>query len=144
MVRSGNVVVPHGQGADLETIRIHEAGHPVPDHAGVRAGGAVVEALGGVDEKTLVICLISGGGSALLVCPAAGVTPEDLQATNQTLLACGAPIAATNTPRQPLSAPQVGQWARAAAPPPPRRRRRRHSGSGSRRARRQGTRVPAA
>ena len=116
MVHSGNVVVPHGQGADLETIRIHEAGHPVPDHPGVRAGGAVVEALRGVDEKTLVICLISGGGSALLVCPAAGVTLEDLQATNQTLLACGATIVEINTLRKHLSALKGGQLARAAAP----------------------------
>lgn len=115
-IDAGTVVVPHGQAGDLETIRIHEAGHPVPDQAGVRAGREVVEALVGLDEKTLVICLISGGGSALLVCPAAGVALEDLQATNEALLACGATIVEINTVRKHLSAVKGGQLARAAAP----------------------------
>ncbi len=115
-VQAGTVVVPHGQAGGLETIQIHEAGHPVPDEAGVRAGHGVVEALAGLDEKTLVICLISGGGSALLVCPADGVTLEDLQATNQALLACGATIVEINTLRKHLSAVKGGQLARAAAP----------------------------
>ncbi len=115
-IYAGDVVVPHGQAADLETIQIHEAGHPLPDHSGVEAGHAVIDALAGVDDKTLVICLISGGGSALLVCPAEGVTLEDLQATNQALLACGATIVEINTLRKHLSAVKGGQLARAAAP----------------------------
>ena len=112
----GHVIVPHGQAAALERIQIHEASHPVPDEAGVQAGRAVLKALADADEKTLVICLISGGGSALLVCPVDGVTLEDLQTTNQALLACGATIVEINTLRKHLSAVKGGQLARAAVP----------------------------
>ena len=117
-IETGHLVVPHGQAVDLGTIRVHEAGHPVPDDPGVAAGGAVVGALAGLDARTLVVCLISGGGSALLVCPAAGVTLENLQETNQALLACGATIVEINTLRKHLSAVKGGQLARAAAPAP--------------------------
>lgn len=116
LIHDGHVIVPHGQGANLEGIQIHEAGHPVPDAAGVRAGRSVLKVLAGVDEKTLVICLVSGGGSALLVCPVEGVTLEDLQDTNQALLACGATIVEINTLRKHLSAVKGGQLARAAVP----------------------------
>ena len=116
LVYDGHVIVPHGQAAALERIQIHEAGHPVPDEAGVQAGRAVLKVLADADEKTLVICLISGGGSALLVCPVEGVTLEDLQTTNQALLACGATIVEINTLRKHLSAVKGGQLARAAVP----------------------------
>ena len=116
LVYDGHVIVPHGQASVLERIQIHEAGHPVPDEAGVQAGRAVLASLADADEKTLVICLISGGGSALLVCPVEGVTLEDLQATNQALLACGATIVEINTLRKHLSAVKGGQLARAAVP----------------------------
>lgn len=112
----GHVVVPHGQEAELAAVRIHGAGHPLPDAAGVEAGRAVLGALEDVDESTLVICLISGGGSALLVCPAEGIALADLQATNQVLLGCGATIVEINTLRKHLSAVKGGQLARAAAP----------------------------
>ncbi len=112
----GCVVVPHGQAADLGAIRIREAGHPVPDRPGVDAGQEVVAVLDDVDERTLVLCLISGGGSALLVCPAPGIDLDDLRATNEALLACGATIVEINTLRKHLSAVKGGQLARAAAP----------------------------
>jgi hydroxypyruvate reductase len=115
-IAAGHVVVPRGQRAELERITVHEAGHPVPDAAGVAAGRAVLEAVGGLDERDLVICVISGGGSALLVCPAEGIALEDLQATNRELLACGASIVEINTLRKHLSALKGGQLARAAAP----------------------------
>jgi hydroxypyruvate reductase len=110
------VVVPHGQEAELERIRLHGARHPVPDGAGVEAGRAVLARLQGLDESTLVLCVISGGGSALLVCPAEGIGLEDLQATNEALLACGASIVEINKLRKHLSAVKGGQLARAAAP----------------------------
>ncbi len=113
---SGHVVVPHGQASELAAVRIHEAGHPVPDRHGVEAGREVMGALESVDERTLVICLISGGGSALLVCPAEGIGLDDLRATNEALLACGATIVEINTLRKHLSALKGGQLARAAAP----------------------------
>ena len=115
-IAAGDVVVPRGQRAELERITVHEAGHPVPDAAGVAAGRAVLEAVGDLDERDLVICVISGGGSALLVCPAEGIALEDLQATNRELLACGASIVEINTLRKHLSALKGGQLARAAAP----------------------------
>jgi hydroxypyruvate reductase len=110
------VVVPHGQETSLEHIEIHGAAHPVPDAAGVAAGRAVLASLAGLDEAALVVCLISGGGSALLVCPADGISLQDLQATNEALLACGASIVEINALRKHLSAVKGGQLARAAAP----------------------------
>jgi len=115
-ISAGHVVVPHGQEVALERIAIHGAAHPVPDAAGVEAGRAVLASLAGLDEATLVVCLISGGGSALLVCPADGISLRDLQATNEALLACGASIVEINALRKHLSAVKGGQLARAAAP----------------------------
>ena len=113
---SGHVVVPHGQASELTAVRIHEAGHPVPDEAGVESGRAVLAAMEDLDERTVVVCLISGGGSALLVCPAEGINLDELQSTNQALLACGATIVEINTLRKHLSAVKGGQLARAASP----------------------------
>ena len=115
-IESGHVVVPHGQAAALRCIEVHEAGHPLPDAPGVEGGRAVLGALEEVDESTLVVCLISGGGSALLVCPAAGIELADLIATNEALLACGATIVEINALRKHLSAVKGGELARAAAP----------------------------
>ena len=115
-IAGGHVVVPHGQAAEVAGVSIYEAGHPVPDAAGVAAGDAVIAALEGLDEHAVVICLISGGGSALLVSPAPGIELEHLQVTNQALLACGATIVEMNTLRKHLSAVKGGQLARAAAP----------------------------
>ena len=115
-IDAGHVVVPHGQEAELQRIRVHGAAHPVPDEAGVYAGRAVLGALSELDERALVICLISGGGSALLVCPAEGITLDELRATNETLLACGASIVEIKALRKHLSAVKGGWLARAAAP----------------------------
>jgi hydroxypyruvate reductase len=117
-VSGGHIVVPHGQGVELERIRVHESGHPIPDQAGVEAGKAILQTLAEADARTLVICLISGGGSALLVCPAAGVELEDLAATNAALIACGATINEMNTLRKHLSGVKGGQLAKVASPAP--------------------------
>ena len=115
-ITAGHVVVPHGQAAKVASVSIYEAGHPVPDAAGVAAGETVIAALEGLDERAVVICLISGGGSALLVAPAPGIELEHLQVTNQALLACGATIVEINTLRKHLSGVKGGQLARVAAP----------------------------
>jgi hydroxypyruvate reductase len=115
-VSGGHIVVPHGQGDELARIRVHEAGHPIPDRSGVEAGKAIVECLAAADSVTLVLCLISGGGSALLVCPAEGVGLEDLAATNAALIACGANINEMNTLRKHLSGVKGGQLAQVASP----------------------------
>lgn len=112
----GHLVVPHGQAVELDGIRVHEAGHPVPDEAGVRAGRAVLEAVRDTGGDTLVICLLSGGGSALLTCPAEGIELAALQATSQALLACGGSIVEINALRKHLSAVKGGQLARTARP----------------------------
>ncbi|MFQ5743306.1 MAG: glycerate kinase [Acidobacteriota bacterium] len=115
-IREGHVVVPTAQGAELASITLHEAGHPIPDEAGVEAGREVLVTLRQAGEETLVLCLLSGGGSALLVCPGEGVALEDLSATSEALLACGATIVEINAVRKHLSAVKGGQLARAAAP----------------------------
>lgn len=112
----GHVVVPRGQADRVRGITFHEAGHPIPDSAGVAGGRAVLDCVEGSDEDTLVVCLISGGGSALLVCPAEGIELGDLSATSRALLACGATIVEINALRKHLSAVKGGQLARAAAP----------------------------
>ncbi|MAE64651.1 MAG: glycerate kinase [Phycisphaeraceae bacterium] len=112
-------VVNTKRGADLEAlerIEIHECGHPVPDHAGVRGATAMLNLLEGADERTLVLFLISGGGSALTPAPVGGITLEQKQATTQALLECGANIVELNTIRKHLSRVKGGGLARAAFP----------------------------
>ncbi|MGN6488982.1 MAG: glycerate kinase type-2 family protein [Devosia sp.] len=110
------VVTRYGYGAACERIEIVEAAHPVPDMAGQRAAGRMLEKLRGLGPDDLVVALISGGGSALLPQPATGLTFEDEQAVNQVLLASGAPIAVMNLIRNQLSAIKGGRLAAAAAP----------------------------
>ncbi|MBN1995373.1 MAG: glycerate kinase [Anaerolineae bacterium] len=97
-------------------IEIIEAGHPLPDQAGVRGAQKIIDLLHSATARHLVLCLISGGGSALLTAPVAGVSLADLQALTQILLACGAPIHQINTVRKHLSRLKGGQLARWAAP----------------------------
>lgn len=113
---SGLVITRYGHGAPCKEIEIVEASHPVPDANGRDAAlrmGALVESL---NEDDLVLCLISGGGSALLAAPAPGLTLEDKQSVNRQLLACGAPIAEMNCVRKHLSALKGGRLAAAAFP----------------------------
>lgn len=112
----GVVVTRYGFGADCRKIRIMEAAHPVPDSAGEMASAAMFEAVSGLGRDDLVVALISGGGSALLSAPVAGLTLEDEVALNQALLASGAPIGAMNAIRKMLSGVKGGRLAQAAAP----------------------------
>jgi hydroxypyruvate reductase len=115
-LHGGIVVVKTGHGERLERLRLLEASHPVPDASSVAAARALLELGQGADERTLFLGLTSGGGSALLCAPAAGLTLEDKQATTRLLLACGAPIADINAVRKHLSAVKGGQLAAALAP----------------------------
>jgi hydroxypyruvate reductase len=112
----GVVVTRYGYGCDCERIEIIEAAHPVPDEAGLKAGQRLLAAVTGLTADDLVIALISGGGSALLPAPPAGLTLADEIAVNEALLASGAPISAMNTVRKHVSTIKGGRLAAAAHP----------------------------
>lgn len=112
----GLVITRYGYGRPCEGIRIVEAAHPVPDQAGVDATGQMLALLQGLTDEDTVLALISGGASALLCAPAAGMTLAEKQQVNAALLASGAPISAMNTVRKHLSRVKGGQLAAAAYP----------------------------
>lgn len=113
---SGLVITRYGHGAPCKSIEIVEASHPVPDANGRDAALRIGRLVQGLSADDLVLCLISGGGSALLAAPAPGLTLEDKQNVNRQLLACGAPIAEMNCVRKHLSALKGGRLAAAAYP----------------------------
>ncbi|WP_420473210.1 glycerate kinase type-2 family protein [Noviherbaspirillum sp. ST9] len=112
----GLVVTRYGHGADCRRIEVVEAAHPVPDEAGRRAAGRIMDMVKGLTEDDLVLCLISGGGSALLALPADGITLEQKQAVNKALLKSGATISEMNCVRKHFSAIKGGRLALACAP----------------------------
>jgi len=112
----GLVVTRYGHGADCQHIEVIEAAHPVPDEAGRAAAGRILQRVQGLTENDLVLCLISGGGSALLSAPAPGISLEQKQAINKALLKSGATIAEINCVRKHLSAIKGGKLALACAP----------------------------
>jgi hydroxypyruvate reductase len=97
-------------------LKIIEAGHPIPDRAGLQGAQQITGLLQNATERDLVLCLISGGGSALMTAPVTGISLTDLQALTQVLLACGATINEINTIRKHISQLKGGQLARLAAP----------------------------
>jgi glycerate 2-kinase len=113
---SGLVVTRYGHGADCRRIEVVEAAHPVPDEAGRQAAARIMDMVRGLSEDDLVLCLISGGGSALLALPADGITLEQKQAINKALLRSGATISEMNCVRKHLSAIKGGRLALACAP----------------------------
>jgi hydroxypyruvate reductase len=108
--------VPPAYKAAPGRIEVVEAAHPVPDAAGQRAARRIVELTRGLTADDLVLCLISGGGSALLSLPAPGLTLEDKQAVNKALLKSGAAIDEMNCVRKHLSAIKGGRLAALCAP----------------------------
>jgi hydroxypyruvate reductase len=108
--------VKDGHVAKLKWIELNECGHPVPDLRGVRGAERIVEIAGGAGENDLVICLISGGASALLPLPAPPITLEEKQAVTKLLLASGANIHEINAVRKHISRIKGGQLARMAYP----------------------------
>jgi hydroxypyruvate reductase len=113
---SGLVVTRYGYAVPCERIRIVEAAHPVPDAAGLEAARQILLAVQGLGEDDLVICLVSGGGSALLPLPGDGVSLEDKQLVNRALLASGANIGEMNCVRRHLSGIKGGRLAAACHP----------------------------
>ncbi|MBO6718846.1 MAG: glycerate kinase [Rhizobiaceae bacterium] len=113
---SGVVVTRYGYAVSCERIEILEAAHPVPDEAGLRATERLLQTVSGLTADDMVVALISGGGSALLPAPPAGMTLADEIAINEALLASGAPISAMNTVRKHLSVIKGGRLAAAAHP----------------------------
>lgn len=112
----GVVLTRYGHGAACERIVVVEAGHPVADAAGVAGTAAMIEQLRGLTADDLVLCLLSGGGSALLAAPAPGLTLADKQAITRALLRSGASIDQINCVRKHLSAVKGGRLALLAAP----------------------------
>jgi len=112
----GLVVTRYGHAVPTRFIEIVEAAHPVPDEAGLDAAGRILSLAQEAGPDDLVVCLISGGASALLSLPVEGVTFADKQAVNRALLKSGAPIGEMNTVRKSLSAIKGGRLAAAVAP----------------------------
>ncbi len=112
----GVIVVKEGHGLPLQRVKIHEAGHPVPDERGIRGAESILSLVKAAGERDLVLCLLSGGGSALLVAPAEGISLENKQEVTRLLLACGADIHEINTVRKHLSRAKGGELARWAHP----------------------------
>jgi hydroxypyruvate reductase len=108
--------VPPAYKARPGRIEVVEAAHPVPDDAGRRAAQRIAALTQGLTADDLVLCLISGGGSALLAMPAEGLTLEDKQAINKALLKSGAAIDEMNCVRKHLSAIKGGRLAAMCAP----------------------------
>jgi len=113
---SGVVVTRYGYNVRCERIDIVEAAHPVPDAAGIAASERILQTVQGLQPDDLVLCLISGGGSALLVRPLPGLTLADKQAVNRALLKSGATIGEMNCVRRHLSAIKGGRLAAACYP----------------------------
>jgi glycerate 2-kinase len=105
----GLVVTRYGYEQPCERIEIVQAAHPVPDEAGLVASRRIAQKVTGLTQDDLVIALISGGGSALLVAPAPGLTLDDKRAVNAALLASGASISEMNCVRRHLSALKGGR-----------------------------------
>jgi glycerate 2-kinase len=123
-LEGGIVSTKYGHAERLEKVQVFEAGHPVPDENSLRAGETMRALAGRFDRETLVVTLISGGGSALVeILPKFGtaergprLTLDDLQRTNQVLLECGATINELNCIRKHLSAIKGGQFVRMIQP----------------------------
>ena len=112
----GLVVTRYGYGETCQRIEIVEAAHPVPDDKGREAASRIHQRVQGLSADDLVLCLISGGASALLALPAPGLTLNDKQEVNRALLKSGANIGEMNTVRKHLSAIKGGRLAIAAQP----------------------------
>jgi glycerate 2-kinase len=113
---SGLVVTRYGYAVPCRHIEILEAAHPVPDAAGLHAAERMLECVQNLTADDLVLCLISGGGSALLPLPLPGLTLAQEQSVNRALLKCGASISEMNCVRRHLSAIKGGRLAAACHP----------------------------
>jgi hydroxypyruvate reductase len=115
-ITAGLINVKYGHLAKLRRIELNECGHPVPDTRGVAGAERIAQIAAAAGKDDLVICLISGGASALMPLPADPVTLEEKQEVTKLLLACGANIHEINEVRKHISRIKGGQLARLAAP----------------------------
>ncbi|HOE18619.1 MAG TPA: glycerate kinase [Syntrophorhabdaceae bacterium] len=119
IISGGIIIAPYGQkitGDEIGKIKVCEARHPLPDENGMKAAAGILSLLKDLDDRALVVCLISGGGSALLVSPCSGITLEEKQETTGLLLKAGASIHELNAVRKHLSDVKGGRLAMAAHP----------------------------
>ncbi|MEW6738595.1 MAG: glycerate kinase type-2 family protein [Nitrospirota bacterium] len=124
LIDTGILITKYGhsmsQGSGVKSqesmIRIYEAGHPVPDENGLRGTEEIIKLLKGADENTLVVCLVSGGGSALLVSPYEGISLDEKQKITQLLLKAGVDIYELNTVRKHVSKVKGGRLSEIAYP----------------------------
>ena len=115
-ITGGLINVKEGHVAKLRRIELNQATHPIPGESGVAGSRRILEMAQAAGRRDLVICLISGGASALLPLPAPGITLEDKQKVTGQLLACGATIHEINAVRKHLSAIKGGRLAQAVHP----------------------------
>ncbi|MGD2186461.1 MAG: glycerate kinase [Desulfobacterales bacterium] len=115
-ISDGVIVVKDEHDLPLKSIKVREAGHPVPDKRGVRGTEEILSLVENAGEHHLIVCLISGGGSALLIAPVGDISLEDKQHATKLLLASGATIHEFNTIRKHLSRAKGGRLAQMAYP----------------------------
>jgi len=115
-ITKGVINVKYGYLSELKRVKLNEVGHPIPDEKGVSGSQEIAGLLERLGENDLVICLISGGGSALLPSPAEGITLEDKQKITNLLLECGANINEINAIRKHISELKGGGLARLTYP----------------------------
>jgi len=115
-ITAGLINTKYEHSEPLSLIDLVECGHPVPDEAGVEGTNRILSLLSEADERSLVLCLISGGGSALMPAPSEGISLTEKQDTTSLLLGCGANIVELNAIRKHLSQVKGGGLARRAFP----------------------------
>ncbi len=116
-ISNGVVNVPYGSGPyKTRNIRLQEASHPIPDHAGVKGAKAMLDLANHAERKDMIICLISGGGSSLMPIPKGRITLNDKRRVTDALLKSGATINELNTVRKHISAFKGGWLAKKAYP----------------------------
>ena len=115
-LNSGWIIVKYGHGMPLKKTHIMEAGHPIPDEAGLRAAEDLLKQAQGCTEEDLIICAFSGGGSALLPAPSPPIDLDQKQESTRLLLECGATINELNAIRKHLSRSKGGWLAKTAYP----------------------------
>lgn len=115
-ITDGHIVVKYGHSCKLKHIKITEAGHPIPDSNGYLATRAILKIAENAGSNDLVVCLLSGGGSALLADLPEGSSPDEMILVSNLLINCGASISEMNSVRKHLSMVKGGQLARTVHP----------------------------
>jgi len=115
-INEGLINTKYGHGVPLNRIELKEAGHPLPDEAGMQGAETILSLIEKAKDGDLIICLISGGGSALLPLPAQGISLEEKQEATSLLLGCGATIQEINAIRKHISRIKGGRLAEASWP----------------------------